>query len=108
MSNGLFIELDKIADKLSPYKMVSTAGRTFTEIGILVSVLKEELVKYKDNHVKIGMALKTNCPVNGTKQAKANNPITKNLDNKLAGFLISTYSHTKPMMDQFNISFVWY
>ena len=66
------------------------AGRTFTLIGILVSVLKEELVKYKANHVKMGMAWKKNCPVSGKRQANANSPITNNLEKKLAGFLIST------------------
>jgi len=60
MSSTELMELERIALKSSPYKMVSIAGKTFTLIGYLLALLKVEDVKYKANHVKIGQALKKN------------------------------------------------
>lgn len=65
MSKKEFVDVARISLKLSPYKIVSTAGNTLTVIGGLRSSGKYDEVKYSATHVRMGKALKKNCDVAG-------------------------------------------
>jgi hypothetical protein len=62
----------KTLDKLSPYKIVSKAGKTFTEIaGFQASgILPHE--KKSANQEKIGKAWTKNCDVTGMRKHSIN------------------------------------
>ena len=72
MSNVVLFVVAKTLDKLSPYKMVSKAGKTFTEMaGFQESgILPHE--KKSANQAKIGKAWTKNCEVTGMRKHSTN------------------------------------